>query len=362
MMNLDTRNPGNHFRRAALWLALTFMTANLHSADLSLDWQQLPPLPDPIGFAGPFAGASGGALIVAGGANFPDKMPWEGGKKIWYDTAFVLDRTNGQWRSALKLPRPLGYGVSVTTPDGVLCIGGSDAKQHVRDVFLLCWRRGKLKSKSLPRLPEPLANSCGTVVGNTVYVAGGTTTPDATNAMKNFWALDFTRRDAKWRELEPWPGPARMLAVAASVGGSFYVAGGTDLAPAAKGQPVRTYLKDVYRFTPGQGWKRVADMPNPVVAAPTPAPACNGTGFLVIGGDDGSLVNFEPKSKHPGFPKRVLSYDAKADQWSVVGETPASRATLPTVPWGDLFVIPSGEMKPGVRSPEVWAVGVKESR
>ena len=103
------------------------------------------PLPDPIGFAGPFAGTSGGALIVAGGANFPDKMPWEGGRKVWYDTAFVLDRTNGQWRSALKLPRPLGYGVSVTTPDGVLCIGGSDATQHVRDVFLLRWRAGELK-------------------------------------------------------------------------------------------------------------------------------------------------------------------------------------------------------------------------
>ena len=60
---------------------------------------------------------------------------------------------------------------------------------------------------------------------------------------------------------------------------------------------------------------------------------------LVIGGDDGSLANFEPKSQHPGFPKRVLSYDTKADRWSVVDEAPASRATLPTVPWGDLFVI-----------------------
>jgi hypothetical protein len=54
--------------------------------------------------AGPFAGTSGGALIVAGGANFPDKMPWDGGKKIWHDTAFVLDKTNGAWRGEFKLP------------------------------------------------------------------------------------------------------------------------------------------------------------------------------------------------------------------------------------------------------------------
>ena len=29
-------------------------------------------------------------LIVAGGANFPDKVPWEGGEKICYDKIFLL--------------------------------------------------------------------------------------------------------------------------------------------------------------------------------------------------------------------------------------------------------------------------------
>lgn len=332
------------------------MTAKLLSAEMSLDWRQLPPIPDVLGVAGPFAGVSGDALIVAGGANFPDKMPWDGGRKVWHDTAFVLDKTNGAWRGSFKLPKPLGYGVSVTTPDGVLCIGGSDSTQHVRDVFLLCWRNGELKHKALAPLPESLANSCGAVVGNTVYVAGGTATPDATNALKNFWSLDLKKRGAKWKQLEPWPGPSRMLSVAAALGDSFYVAGGTDLYPDAKGKPVRTYLKDAYRFTPSSGWKRIADMPNPVVAAPTPAPVTSPTQFLVIGGDDGSLASFEPKSKHPGFPNRVLCYDALSDSWSVVGETPASRATLPVVLWRGSFVIPSGEARPGVRSPEVWAV------
>lgn len=336
------------------------MTAKLRAAEVALDWRQLPPIPDAIGLAGPFAGVSDDALIVAGGANFPDKMPWEGGRKVWHDKAFVLDRTNGAWRGAFKLPKPLGYGVSVTTPDGVLCIGGSDAKQHVRDVLLLSWRKGELQHKKLAPLPGTLANSCGAVVGHTVYVAGGTASPEATNALKNFWSLDLKKRGAKWKQLEPWPGPARMLSMAAAVDGAFYVVGGTDLHPDANGKPVRTYLADAYQFTPGDapgsGWKRVADMPNPVVAAPTPAPVLNGDKFLIVGGDDGSLATFEPKSKHPGFPKRVLSYDTKRDVWSVAGETPASRATLPTTLWRGLYVIPSGEARPGVRSPEVWAV------
>jgi len=49
------------------------------------DWTQRPAYPLAPGMAGIIAGAHGGVLIAAGGANFPDKMPWDGGKKIYYD-------------------------------------------------------------------------------------------------------------------------------------------------------------------------------------------------------------------------------------------------------------------------------------
>ena len=51
-----------------------------------------------------------------------------------------------------------------------------------------------------------------------------------------------------------------------------------------------------------------------------------------------------------------MEYDAKRDLWSLQGTAPAPRATAPVVAWDGGFVIPSGEMRPGVRSPEVWAV------
>lgn len=337
-------------------MVLPIQEATLLAGVVPLDWQKLPPLPNPLGVAGSYAGVSGGALIVAGGANFPDRMPWEGGRKVWHDTAFVLDRTNGAWRDSLKLPKPLGYGVSVTTSKGVLCIGGCDPTQHVRDVFLLSWHRGELKHTPLTPLPAPLANSCGALVGHTVYIAGGAAAPDATDALKNFWSFDLRGHGAKWKQIEPWPGPARMLAVAAALGKSFYVLGGADVNLEARGKVVRTYLMDAYRLTPGKDWKRIADLPNLVAGAPTPAPVASPARVFISGGDDGSLANIEPKSQHPGFPKRVLCYDAAQDKWSVVGDAPASRATLPGVPWQGLFVIPSGEAKPGVRSPEVWAV------
>ena len=63
----------------------------------ALTWDLLPPLPDAQGFAGAFVGVikdaslppgkrrkSKGVLIVAGGANFPEGRPWDGGAKVWF--------------------------------------------------------------------------------------------------------------------------------------------------------------------------------------------------------------------------------------------------------------------------------------
>lgn len=319
----------------------------------SFSWNQLPPIPDREGFAGSFAGVSGGALIVAGGANFPDKRPWEGGTKLWYDSVFVLEKPDGAWKLAGKLPRPLGYGVSVTTKDGIVCIGGSSAQGHHADVFVLNWHNGKLATTPLPPLPRPCANMSGALVGNTLYVAGGIATPDATTALKTFWALDLDSAKAGWREMEPWPGRERMLATAGASDGSFFLFSGTALRAGPDGKPVREWLRDAYRYTPGQGWKHIADLPRISVAAPSPAPATNGT-LLVLGGDTGAQVN-TPPTEHKGFPRDVLAYDVKADAWRVVGEVPFSLVTTTAVEWNGRIVIPGGEAKPGVRSPRVWA-------
>lgn len=342
------------------WIALLCLlslmpVAPAKSESLQSTWKQLPRIPDPVGFAGPFAGVSGGALIVAGGANFPGAMPWEGGQKIWHDSIFVLTKTNGSWLTGFKLPRPLGYGVSVATRDGVLCAGGSDAHQHYKDVFLLSWRNEKIETKIFPSLPRPLANACGALVGNTVYIAGGIETPDATNALNIFWSLDLSQPKSQWRELEPWPGPPRMLAVAGACNGSFYLCSGVSLTGDAAGKPVRRYLKDAYCFMPGNGWKQIADLPRAAVAAPSPAVSSKNQ-LLIVSGDDGELVNFEPKSAHPGFPKNILGYDPLSDRWTNLGETPLSRATAPIARWKNMFVIVNGEARPGFRTPEVWRV------
>jgi N-acetylneuraminic acid mutarotase len=317
-------------------------------------WDKLPSLPDREGFAGSFAGVSGGALLVAGGANFPGRKPWEGGQKEWYDTVFVLDKPDGTWRRAGRLPRALAYGVSVTTEEGILCIGGAGATEHHADCFLLRWYDGRLSITKMPSLPKACAYLSGAQVGSVVQVAGGIEKPDSTSCLKTFWSLDLAKKDASWQALKPWPGPARMLAVPGSSGGTFFLLSGTDLSAGKDGRPVRTYLRDAYSYHPDSGWRKLADLPRPAVAAPSPAPVLAGQ-LLVISGDDGRNVHFEPRDEHPGFPRGILAYDLRGS-WKSLADSPLSRATVPAVSWRGRIVIPGGETRPGVRSPEVWGL------
>ncbi len=232
---------------------------------------QLPPLPDHLGVAAPFAGISGGSLLVAGGANFPNKMPWEGGKKAWTDAVWILDKINGCWREAGKLPRSLAYGVSVTHNDSLVCVGGSDAERHFAEAFRLTWKLGKLTIEQLPTLPMPLSAAGGALSGDTLYIACGAEKPGELAATNRTFAIDLAAKNPAWREIEPLPGAARILATAAVHDGAFYLFGGASLMPNAEGKIARVFLREAWSYRPAQGWKRCADLPKPNVAAPSPA-------------------------------------------------------------------------------------------
>ncbi len=332
---------------------LTFALCAVAADARAPEWRRLPSLPDHEGFAAPFAGVSHGVLLVAGGANFPHKKPWEGGQKFWYDTVFVLEQPDGVWQPAGRLLRPLAYGVCVTHNEGVICVGGGDAERHYADVFRLEWQRGRLVATPLPPLPTPLANACGALVGDTLYVAGGQAQPDAPRVLKAAWVVDLAARVPAWKPLPPCPGAGRMLSVAASCDGAFWVIGGVDLVVTQGGSVERRYLNDAFRFDPGTGWRAIAPLPHALAAAPSPA-AADAAGFVILGGDDGSQWLVAP-DKHRGFSRQALRYDVRENQWAAVGELPAPRVTVPCVVWNQAWVVPNGEMRPGVRSPEVWA-------
>jgi solute:Na+ symporter, SSS family len=320
-----------------------------------LRWDNLPSVPDKIGLAGAMAGVTtDDALVVAGGANFPDMPPWLGGTKVWHDRVFLLRGPDASWKILQdRLPRPLAYSVSLTTALGIAVIGGSNSERHYADCFLLRVDRDKLTTTTLPSLPRPIANASGALLGKTIYVAGGIEQPAALECMNEFWSLDLSDQEGDWLELEPWPGPGRMFAVAGVQNDSFFLFSGTALRPGPDGKPVREALQDAYRFTPSKGWVRVADLPRPAIAAPSPAPSLGQSHLLVLGGNDSSQVDVKP-AEHTGFSRDVLSYNTITDTWVSLDRLPFSLVTTPAVIRGDRITIPGGEKQPGIRSNEVW--------
>lgn len=332
----------------------------------SAEWKELTPIPDPIGFAGSFAGVSGGALLVAGGANFPDGgAPWTGSVKKWYDDIFVLEEPGGQWKKAGKLPRPLGYGVSVSWRGALVCFGGSNENGHYSGAFIVRYKDKQLITEELPPMPAPIANSCGVLMGDVVYIAGGIQAPDSRSTEKNFWSLDLSQEGAQWKVLPSWSGPSRMFSVAGSQDGVFYLFSGAELQDGK-----REYLKDAYKFIPSTGWQKIADLPHPVTAAPSTA-YCNGKGRLfVFGGDDGTQAAnaVQLKEQHPGFSTAILSYHTSKNKWAEAGIIPTNKkenaadkpneslwapVTTSLVIWKGAIVIPGGEVRPATRTPRV---------
>jgi SSS family transporter len=241
--------------------------------------------------------------------------------------------------------------LSLPWKDGFLMIGGGDAERNFATVLHVTRAaNGGLKFAPLPDLPKPLAMLAGAVLKNHVYVAGGLETPTAAEAANILCRLDMNNTGAGWETMPPCPGGGRFLASAGALGGTFYLFGGSR---PDDSQAKRTGMLDAWAFHPEGGWKPLAGLPYPTMAAPPQAIAAGQAHLLLVGGDDGSQwgVTFP---NHKGFPRRVLAYHTITDTWVTMGGAPFSLVTTSMTPWDGGFVITSGESEPGIRSPDVW--------
>lgn len=323
----------------------------MQEAPFSLDWKKLADLPDAEGWAGMFAGVTNGALVVCGGANFPEKPLWEGGPKRWTDRIFVMEKGGIGWQDATPLPKPLGYGATATLPQGMMLIGGSNAGGALADCYLLTYENGDISCKTLAPLPTTLTGHAAVVMGGKVYVTGGSVAPGEQDAESRMWVYDPAADT--WTEGEALPARGRFLHQMAVIGHTIYVLGGIGIIHGENGKMVREMLTEAWSYSVSGGWRRLSHLPHFCGAAPTPAPVINGNIYL-LGGDDATVKGFTP-ANHPGFHNQSLCYSPARDAWADAGTIAAARAVLPCAEWNGLAVIVNGEQRPGKRSNEVWA-------
>ncbi len=394
-------------RKAVGGLAIIAGVSHAMAAGI-FEWGKLPAMPDPHGVAGVYAGVvgdgtKGDTLLVVGGANFPGNAPWDGGKKEYHDGVFALPLSAGAvWRKLDQAwPEPVGYGMSVSLRDGSgLFMGGKrmDGKGEIAlaSVRVVSLRDGKLSIQDAPALPEDRSEGVAEVVGDLVIVAAGVTNSadgKSFRVLQSALALDTSKPRDEWKwETLPWPEsspgvPARgrMYPISGARDGNFYLFGGRDFPdPAVPDDQTderifgADFLRDAYAFDAAKRqWRRLADMPHGLSAAPSTAVPTGATHLAVLGGVPVRFLKEQlaarPESngqgaEHPGFPAEIHVYDTLTNTWAQTGMMPkkveADHAANPAgstwapvttraVLWKGSVIIPTGEVKPGIRSPQV---------
>ena len=359
-------------KRLIVILLLVLAGSLLGEEQARLKAEALPDLPDKIGMAGPFVGVHNDALIVAGGANFPvpeGEDLWEV-PKVYHADAWVLEKKGGgyEWKTGFKLKQPVGYGMCVSTKQGVVCVGGQTGEIVYKGAFRLEWKNGELKQVELPPLPEAITGGAAALIGEVMYVAGGQTAMRLDTATKKIWRMDLSAEKLEWEALPAWPGPERafnqMVAQHNGREVCLYLFGGRRQNPEVEGIEGIVPMSDVYEFSPkryetnkAEAWRKRAASPKPIMAG-TAAPIGQ-SHFFVVGHADGNglkkiAADPEFEKNHTGFPKRAWAYHTITDTWIDAGPLPANHVTTPAVKWGDDIIVASGEIKPRVRSTKVW--------
>ncbi len=351
-----------------------------------IEWNVTAGLPVPeepgkqAGVAGALSGVHNDVLIVAGGANFPNGMPWLGGKKVYHDEVYLLkkgaDNKLKPIEKKYKLPFPTAYGSSCSTPAGVVYVGGENQEGLSNKVLLLKWdKQGKkLAIHYLPDLQLPLANASAASWGNKVFVVGGETTDSVRTALQ---MLDLDRPSEGWKRLPSLPRPVSHAVAVIQLSNErncLYLLGGRKRTSGA----VSELYNSTFKFDlQAEKWVEMAHLPY-CLSAGTGA-AIGDKRILLFGGDRGDTFNATEKlilainkekneqrkeelnqqkirlqANHPGFSKDVLEYNTSTDEWRTVGSIPFhAPVTTNAIKWDSSVIIPSGEIKAGVRTPNI---------
>ncbi|MDO4164581.1 MAG: cyclically-permuted mutarotase family protein [Bacteroides sp.] len=324
-----------------------------------------------------FAGMVDGQLLIAGGCNFPHVPVQDGGSKVYYKDIYITDLPTDSvfhWRKAGRLPRPIAYGVSIPTADGLVCVGGMNEQGALSDAYRLRIENKKVRIETLPSLPCTLDNMSGCLLGHTIYLVGGHQNGVPSNVL---YSLNLERLSDGWQELPPFPGRPRVQSACAAQldengQPALYLWGGFAAASNGRSPSVEV---DGCKYTPATNeWTPLSAPDNKgesVSLGGGAAVAWGDSLILCAGGVHKDIflggLNNTPSDylNHPAewyrFNDLVLAYNTRTQQWKNVVCTPytARAGASLVIAYPYVFCI-NGELKPGVRTPEITRIRLEE--
>lgn len=319
------------------------------------------------GVSGAFAGVLNHRITIAGGCNFPDTPAAEGGKKVFYDRIYAF--SENAWKVVGRLPKALAYGAAVTTPKGILIIGGFDGQKAYDSVGLLEWDAPSRTTayRPLPTLPTPIYEGAAALADDGyVYIAGGF---DAKGQPNTACYRLQTNGGKAWEPLPKLPVEGRIQPAAVVQNGAegklFLLMGGYD------NKALRTARTSLVLDLKKRVWRETSPMTaqGKEIALVGAAALPSGSQFVVcFGGVDKTVFESairqkagEDYLKHPAewyrFRRTLLLYNTITDTWVEEADSPLlARAGASVVPFQGEWVVINGENRPGVRATEVTAV------
>jgi N-acetylneuraminic acid mutarotase len=376
-----------------LLIPYLFQTKN-RQVKLNFQWEHslyIPPAQDKStqpGLAGAIVGVASNNLIIAGGSNFEDAPPWKGGKKLYHNEIYILQETAHEgykWITHKSfLPFHLAYSGNVSIPGGIVCIGGEDENGPLDHTFILSIKDQTPSINRLPKLPYVVSNPGTAAIENTVFVVGGL---NKDRALSSFSCINLSDPNPSWELLPDLPVALSHAVVVAQWNNSeqcIYVIGGR-----AKKRDLTEFFSGVWKYTPSlRRWMLVGQIQTEGHGA---IKLSAGTGvalghhqIVVFGGDKGIIYNQTERAiaridasktederqrlirdkislleNHPGFYNEILVFNTESGSFNSGGIIPGNvQVTTTAVSWKNKVFIPGGEIKPGIRTPEMKIVSI----
>ncbi len=317
-------------------------------------------------------------LWVYGGCNFPNVPCADGGRKVYYPTA---------------------YGAGVQVPEGVVVIGGTDGKASYSSCF--CFLADGGWKMNLAPLPKGLDNFAATYHAGKIWVAGGQTDGVPNQEVYSLvWPSDSTTH--RWHVAATLPDACRLQPCVAvqqtALGDALYVFGGYQPQVDSIGQGAYVHLDGVYMTiselakgnAPVEKWKRTSpasvwvertdsvggrELCRQAVVGSTSTSIGN-SHVLFFGGVDFDIFLSAISNRQDSlylrhqpewyrFRSDVLTYHTVTDSWALLpGDKALARAGagLTKIANAPGWLYSGGETMPGIRTDAVSKVEVTNEK
>ena len=361
---------------AVLATSLLISIFTVNATECTVGKAAVMPVAEKHGSAGAFIGKVGDIVLIAGGSDFENAKPWEGGVKSYFDKVWAVTDAGGRLSCRevedVRLPVPLGNGCAAGDGKTMFCIGGMNADGRSEDIFTLSGSLDDLKVRSFCSLPAGFVPNAAEYHKGYIYIIGSR---DGANSL-----LRLNVGSRQFKELAPCPGT---LVTEGSCfvyqhngrEEAFYLIGGRSSGPDG------IFMEsNVWEYLPTHDtWNRKAsfnDGGKPLSLMYGSAVKYGSAHILVFGGDDGveflrrdSLGRDESRPEelveaflgHKGFSNKIFAYHTITDTWTTLDSLDLSLPVVTTaVELNGKIIIPSGEARPGVRSEDIIEVSIAD--